>query len=835
MKKISLALILLLICIFALSACSRQNTDSGKLPTPLPESDTPSDVTVECDHAFGDWETSKEATCYEEGQLYRVCGKCSIEETQKIAKTNEHDFSVENTNTAFLASSATCWSPAKYYYSCVCGEKGTDIFEYGEKLSEHLYNDENTCTACGNYEDAGVVFTFDSQTNTYSVTDYKGTTTEIIIPSVYKGFPVSSIGEFAFSSCETITAVKLPSSIVSIDFAAFSTCTSLKSVTLENGIQKIGGYAFDSCSLLKNITLPNTIIGIEHNAFSECTSLTEITIPDSVVSIGEYAFNDCASLKSVTLGKGLEKIDKGAFADCSSLETIEFPSSLTEIGGAAFWGCTSLTEIVIPDTVEFIDAAAFAYCENLVKVTLPFLGDKKDNPTDGTFKYIFTYLHEPSVKEVILTGGNYCGLGEQIPDYAFDYYYSLEKITLPNTLVIIGNYAFSNTSLSDIHLPDSLRNIGKNAFSGCRFTSFTVPDGVTIMGEFMLGANQLESLTLPFIGERHSVYGELSHILGVHVGHTLKEITVTVGNKYGEHIFIPHYAFRYWSSIETINLPNGITKIGQDAFYGCTSLKSINIPDSIVSIGSYAFYECTALTSIDIPNGSIGGYAFYNCALLAEVTLGSVTSIGEKAFRGCTPLKSVTVPNTVTRIGIGAFGECNNLEEISIPFTGSQLGYNAGAIKQFGYIFADGNWGVDPDPQVYQHEVPRTLKTVYYTSAEDMLWHNAFESCWYVERIYISEGLETIGNDAFSDSCIKYISLPQSLTTIGTSAFEDCAYLEDIVLGNNITTINDNAFKYTTALKNVYFRGTEEEWNVLMENVREEYLYSATKHYNYTA
>jgi len=789
MKKALPILIFLLICIFAVSACARNAEAPGQTPPEKLENNTSSDETTECDHVFGDWTTTKEPTCVEKGFASRVCLNCSNKETEILDKT-EHDFSIEKASAAFLASDASCTSSATYYYSCVCGKKGTDVFEHGEK-SSHIYDEENICTVCSDYKDAGVKFKFDEQTNTYSVTDYDGNATEIIIPSIYKNFPVSSIGVSAFSHTPS----------------------------------------------LKTVKLPDTLAKIEQNAFEGCTALSEITIPDSVIYIGENAFRACSSLKSVTLGKKLQKINEFAFSQCSSLEAVEFPSSLTEIGSAAFIGCSSLTEVVIPDTVNFIGSDAFSNCKNLTKVTLPFLGDKKNNPTNGTFKYIFGYTNTPSVKEVILTGGNFYDLAEQIPNDAFRNYGSLEKITLPDTIVIIGARAFEYTSLSNIQLPDSLGNIGDSAFLGCKFTTFTIPDNVTIMGEYMLSGNPLESLTLPFIGKTHSNYGKLEHILGDHPypsNYPLKEVTVTVGNKYGENIFVPNYAFQYCTSIETINLPNGITQIGQEAFYGCTSLKNINIPASVTSIGTKSFYECTALESINIPNGSIGGFAFYNCTALSEINLGSVSSIGEWAFRGCTSLKAITIPNSVTRIGISAFADCNKLEEMSIPFTGSQAGFNA-SIKHFGYIFVSGNWGVDPDPSVYQNEVPETLKTVYYTSGEDMLWHDAFESCYHIENVYISEGLETIGNGAFKNSGIKYVSLPKSLKTIGSSAFEDCILLENIVLGDNIETINDNAFKNTSALKNVYFRGTEEAWNALMENVREEYLSSATKHYNYVA
>lgn len=833
MKKFWLIVVFLLVCVICLSACEQEDVSTDeKLPNQS-DGDTTPDGTLECDHAFGDWAISKEATCSEEGELYRVCSKCSTEETKKLTKTDEHNFSVANTNAMYLVTDASCASPAIYYYSCICGEKGSDVFEYGEKSSEHLYNAENTCTVCSEYKDIGVVFTFDAQTNTYCVTDYQGNESEIVIPSIYKGFTVSSIGEFAFCECKTITTVKLPSTVVSIDSAAFMHCSSLKSVTFGNDTKKIGNSAFAYCSLLENIKLPSFLAEIGQEAFAHCTSVYEINIPDTVISIGESAFRNCSSLKSVTFGKYIQKINKSTFAECSGLEAIEFPSNITEIGETAFYGCSSLAEIVIPETVEFIGNSAFYNCTKLEKVTLPFLGDKKMNPTNGTFQYIFGL----GVKEVVLTGGNDCGLAEQIPNNAFDGYSSLEKIVLPDTIVIIGDRAFCETSLSDVQLPDSLISIGDEAFLACKFTKFIIPNSVSYMGEGMVIGNPLESLTLPFIGRDNTQdFVNISYLVGTPYGyHPLKNVTITVGNKWMEHRFIPQGAFQDWSALETVNLHEGITQIRAYAFEGCSSLQSVNFPkNNDIGIGGYAFSECTSLKSISISNGGeIGEFAFYGCTALTEINLGSVSSIGEGAFRGCEALTNVSVPNTVTTIGFGAFGGCVNLEEISIPFTGSSAG-NASS-NYFGYIFAFSNFGVDADPSVYQSDVPQKLKTVYYTSGENMLWQNAFENCYYIENIYISEGLETIGTNAFKNSGIKHISLPKSLTVIGAGAFEDCILLESIVLGDNLTTINDYAFKNTSALKNIYFRGTEEEWNALMEDVREEYLYSATKHYNYVA
>ena len=133
---------------------------------------------------------------------------------------------------------------------------------------------------------------------------------------------------------------------------------------------------------------------------------------------------------------------------------------------------------------------------------------------------------------------------------------------------------------------------------------------------------------------------------------------------------IKFYAFNGCYSLASITIPDGVTSIGDSAFTSCYSLASITIPNSVTSIGDSAFYSCRSLASITIPDGvtSIRASVFTNCDSLASITIpNSVTSIGENAFSSCWSLASITIPNSVTSIGKAAFSVCQSLASITIP------------------------------------------------------------------------------------------------------------------------------------------------------------------------
>ena len=179
-----------------------------------------------------------------------------------------------------------------------------------------------------------------------------------VIPS-----SVTSIGDYAFWYCDSLSEIVIPSSVTSIGDHAFSDCYSLSEIVIPSSVTSIGDSAFSWCRSLSEIVIPSSVTSIGDSAFSDCYSLSEIVIPSSVTSIGDNAFYGCDSLSEIVIPSSVTSICDSAFSDCCSLSEIVIPSSVTSIGKYAFYGCDSLSEIVIPSSVTSIGDSAFYKCK----------------------------------------------------------------------------------------------------------------------------------------------------------------------------------------------------------------------------------------------------------------------------------------------------------------------------------------------------------------------------------------------------------------------------------------------------------------------------------------
>jgi hypothetical protein len=201
---------------------------------------------------------------------------------------------------------------------------------------------------------------------------------------------VIDIETAAFSYCTSLTSVTIPNSVTTIRYDAFAYCTSLTSVTIPNSVNSIWDQAFLNCTSLTNVTIPNSVTGIGALMFYNCTSLTSATIGSSVTIIGNQAFYNCTSLTnfSVDAANSVYSSLDGVLFDKAQTTLIQFPggrggsyaipNSVTTIGNDAFRGCTSLTSVTIPNSVTTIGGYAFYSCTSLTSVT--FLGNA---PAEG--------------------------------------------------------------------------------------------------------------------------------------------------------------------------------------------------------------------------------------------------------------------------------------------------------------------------------------------------------------------------------------------------------------------------------------------------------------------
>ena len=295
------------------------------------------------------------------------------------------------------------------------------------------------------------------------------------------------------------------------------------------------------------ISFDSDVTMVGERAFWFCGNLTSVTLPDSVTTIGDSAFSNCSDIATLRLGCSLMTIESHAFQYCRNLTSITIPDGVISIGEDAFSGCSSLSEF----------KGQFASNDGRCLVI------------DNT---IIAYA-EGSGSEYTIPQGI-----TQIGQSAFEDCTSLVSITLPNSVITIAQDAFNSCSnLKSVVIPDSVTKIKDSAFADCGLTSVTIGRGVTTIGGRAFDGSS----------GRLTIY---SKAIAEH-NHSDENYPTT---KYEGWL----YGWLYGTQFNTLIIGNGIERIGDYLFCGCSRLTSVTLPSSISAIGTAAFYECYNLTGI---------------------------------------------------------------------------------------------------------------------------------------------------------------------------------------------------------------------------------------------
>ena len=502
--------------------------------------------------------------------------------------------------------------------------------------------------------------------------------------------------------------------------------------------------------------------------------IKKLVLEEGVTSIGTNAFYGLSELTAIVLPQSLERIGDGAFAFCSALAgNVEIPDSVIYIGAQAFKNCVSLNgELSLPRNLSVLEEESFYGCGGLTGAlqlpqNLVQIGDRALYGCSG-----FTgELAIPDSVESIGHGAFYgmAGIaritfGTGLRAFGGDAYYPTPTM---GNMTALQQVAFTGAT------PPAIEN--ESLFADCEMLERVIvpaaayADYAEIFTAFLPGNTRL----LP-----DQTSGDFLIQDNVLIGYFGNEAAVNVPDGVTA---IGQAAFHGSRTLKELVLPNSVTEIGQQAFEGCSSLEKVSMPEALERIGAFAFEGCAALANMELPGTvrsigesafegcavwqttlrlpeleSLGARAFFGCAKMAGAELGgTLTEIGDSAFESCTAMASLILPETAQRIGARAFYRCGLTGDLTIPASVTEIA----AYAFYGCSTLNG--------------------TLYIKPGSKTIGDSAFAGCSKLTAVDFGDGITAIGNEAFSNNGALSgdLILPDSITTLGESVFEGCSSL----------------------------------------------------------
>ena len=417
---------------------------------------------------------------------------------------------------------------------------------------------------------------------------------------------------------------------------------------------------------------------------------------------------------------------------------------VSAIAESAFYDCQTMEEITIPETIEDIGLRIFDQCSALHTIYY-------NSPYSPQGAYIVDhcwqdnlFIAESNVQKMVFGG-------RVVPQNICRYADNITEVVFLDSVTIIDDCAFEGCSgLTSIEIPDSVIGVDNQAFRDCTgLVRVELPDDVIICDGAFSGCSSLEDVE--FYASTTSFDPNVDQ-------NALRDSDGYFLISPSRCFQISYRAFADCISLTSIEIPYGITGIGERAFEGCSGLTSVKISDTVTHIDYAAFRSCSSLASIELPDSviAIDDAAFYDCISLRSIVIpDSVTSFGqsrfsvfEGVFTNCSSLACVTIGNGVTQISDYAFSGCINLTTIVMPDSITEIS------------------------------------------------HYAFKGC----------------------SSLTGIHIPDSVTSLGNQAFSGCSSLERIEIADSITNIGKFAFWHCSSLAEIHFGGTEGQWIAIFKD-----------------
>ena len=715
---------------------------------------------------------------------------------------------------------------------------------------------------------------------------------------------VTSIGGYAFYSCEELAAITIPDSVTSIGMSAFEDCESLAAITIPDGVTRISQNAFSSCRNLTDIVIPKSVTSIGTFAFYYCRKLTAIIIPGNVTSIENRAFSACDALKDIyyagSEAQWTSAITDRAAAGIADSVTIHcnYPYDAHTFGG---WTVVSAATCTVPGVEK--RACTDAGCKETQSREIAALGHDWDwdhavitkaatETEAGEETYTCTRCGGTKVEEIpaLTTESGTCGENltwtldsEKTLTVSGTGYmrfegmstvgpwgYSVKKAIIGEGVLNIDNCAFWEcVDLESVQLPSTLKSIGDKAFQYCTsLKEITIPASVEEMDHPFISCESLQGFHVAADNPNYcDVNGVLmskdqTKLYFYPLGRPDTSYTVpsTVQS-------IEYCSFSDSQMLKTVTIPGTVKKIDINAFMYSKQLQQVSLSTGLERIGTFAFAFCPELKTMTIP-GSVefdyedwhdqnycGGSMFYECESLESVVFQEgVTSI-PSAFYGAEKLKTVSIPSTVESMSTD-FSLCGKLEEISVADG------NANFCSVNGILFNKDRSELLVYPGGKAADSYRIPDTVIH------IGESAFYGCTRLKTVSIPASVSGVGRCAFGGISLKEIlvdeqnaafcstdgvlfdkgktelirypagkvatsyQIPTSVTSVSDGAFTYCCHLKTIAIPKGITKFTDWVFMCCDNLEDVYYTGTEAQWNAIEIGHANDALINATKHYN---